>query len=98
MTTEADILGRPPAMKPIERTDLDVAPATTDWRGEHLLRVPKVPQGGMNMKTSKADAKRAQTIARREKLSGLVGKGLTETDIAAQLGVSRSCILSLIHI
>ena len=96
MTTEADILGRPPAMKPIERTDLEVAPTATDWRGEHFLKVPKNPHagGGHNMKTPKVDPKRAATIARREKLAGMVGKGLTETDIAAQLGVSRSCIRS----
>ena len=96
MTTEADILGRPPAMKPIEKTDLDVAPDGVDWRGEHFLKVPKNPHSPRNFDVSKPKIapKQAEAIARREKLAGLVGKGLTETDIAAQLGVSRSCIRS----
>lgn len=94
MTTEADILGRRPAMQPIEKVEPEVD--TSDWRGEHFWKVPKNPHSPRNFDVSKPKIapKQAEAIARREKLAGLVGKGLTETDIAAQLGVSRSCIRS----
>lgn len=92
MTTESDILGRRPAMQPIEKVEPEVD--TSDWRGEKFYKVPKNPHagGGLNMKQPKKQTRRAITIARREKLAGLVGKGLTETDIAATLGVSQTCI------
>lgn len=65
-----------------------------DWKGEHLVRIPRNPHAGsgLNMKTKTIHTKKANTIARREKVAKLVGTGLTETDMAAKLGCSHTCI------
>lgn len=54
MTTEADILGRPPVMKPLQRPEERAEP---DWRGEHLIS--RRPVQRLGAKFTLANAVRA---------------------------------------
>ncbi len=64
------------------------------WKGEHLVRIQRNPHAGSgtNMKTRKVNRKAAAKVERRARIQVLHAKGLTETDIAATVGCSHTCV------
>lgn len=93
MTDQVDILGRPPVMTSIEQDEPDLTPED-DWRGERFIKVPRNPHAysGRNMVKKPRKTKQSITIERRAKIPGLIEKGMTETAMAAELGVSRTTV------
>lgn len=91
MLYNAEKLGRAPVMRKIEREEPEVD--TSDWKGERFYHVPRVVKVQPDApKLTGAEQKIAARDARRKKLVDMIGKDLTETDLAATLGVSRTCI------
>tara|TARA_R110000851_G_scaffold22626_11_gene67021 strand:- start:2966 stop:3283 length:318 start_codon:yes stop_codon:yes gene_type:complete len=94
MTLNIDILGRPPIMKPLEREEMDLTPED-DWRGKRFIKVVRSTDNGFNgfnVNVAPVKNKQAVAIERRNKLAGLIAKGMTETDMAAATGVTRTTI------
>ena len=93
MTKHEDILGRAPVMTLIEQDEPDLTPED-DWRGERFMRVPRNPHAysGRNMVKKPRKTKQSITIERRAKLPVMIERGLTETAMAAELGVSRTTV------
>jgi len=92
MLYDAEKLGRAPIMRPIEAPEVEAA---DDWRGEHLIRIPRQRPhggGGYNMKSHGINGKQAARSARRERVQVLHAKGMTMTDIAATIGCSHSSV------
>tara|TARA_R110000824_G_scaffold401032_2_gene610426 strand:- start:9964 stop:10281 length:318 start_codon:yes stop_codon:yes gene_type:complete len=93
MTKHEDILGRPPVMTFIEQDEPDLTPED-DWRGERFMKVPRNPHAysGRNMRSAPPKNRKADQMARRDKLAVLAGKGATVTEMELATGVSRTTI------
>jgi ATP/maltotriose-dependent transcriptional regulator MalT len=91
VTTEADILGRPPARfpQPLEASEHE---SESDWRGEDRISVRKCPKRSPLPRPSPmGEPKRLMRIRvahRREKVLKLYRQGLSAVQIGDALGVS----------
>ncbi|MDG3089188.1 hypothetical protein P7F88_25330 [Vibrio hannami] len=85
MTTEADILGRPPVMRPLPAPDVDTS---DDWKGESLIRNGKTAQFH---RRGNAIAQRV-AAARRAKVGELLDQGLSFKEIMLRLDLRRDTL------
>lgn len=89
MTHHTDILGRAPIMRPPLEADLEL-PAGDDWKGKHLLHIGRSASGGGNYRLLGAALDR---FNRRVQVKRLHELGKSETDIAAAVGCSQTCVI-----
>lgn len=94
MTSRQDILGRPPVMRPIQ--DDEIIRFEDDWRGEHLIKIEPVNRGSfVSQKYHPGQRTRESAkIERRGRVAVLHGQGVNKTAIAAQIGVSETCVVN----
>ena len=78
----------------VEPVDVPEIPKDESWKGEHLLRsIPKHNHSGHNMKSGVKEHERDAIRRKRRLLVGpLCTKGLTATQIAAEVGCSSHTI------
>lgn len=91
MTHHTDILGnRPPnKLRVLPESEADFV-RDENWQGKEFLRIERSASGGGNYRLRGAALER---FDRRVKVKQLHAQGLKETDIAAAVGCSQTCVV-----